>query len=200
MSFAHIVQEPGSPTIVALHGTGGDELGALRMARTLAPKRFGVIAVRGNEPEGDLNRFFLRKAEGVFDEPNLLERTDELADWAIKEVPGPRIALGFSNGANIAAATILRRPEAFDAAVLLAPMVPFTPDDLPDLTGKPVLMVCGERDPIVPLSNAMTLATMLQTAGADLTVHRHPGGHELDTVGARVAASWLAGLPAAQSA
>lgn len=192
MSYAHVIREKGSPTIVALHGTGGDEAGAVELARVIAPARFGVVAMRGNEPEGGLNRWFRRLGEGVFDVPNLLERTEELADWTIVNVDGPRVALGFSNGANIAAATLFRRPEVFDAAVLLAPMVPFEPESLPLLEGKPVFMLCGERDPMVPRSNAQALATMLETAGADLTLHWHPGGHGLDPVGARVAASWLA--------
>jgi phospholipase/carboxylesterase len=122
-------------------------------------------------------------------------RAEELADFVIARLPNERrVAVGFSNGANIAAATLLLRPEAFDAAVLLAPMVPFSPDSLPDLSGKPILMVCGERDPIVPMVNAQTLATMFEASGAALDLHWHAGGHGLSAAEMNVASAWIAKL------
>ena len=155
--------------------------------------RAGYLAPLGKEPENGLNRWFRRLEEGVFDEPNLIERTHELADFVTATLGETRkIALGFSNGANIAAASLLLRPEVFDAAALLAPMVPIIPDSLPNLEGRPVLMVCGERDPIVPRTNALALASMLETAGADLTVHWHSGAHHLSAIEWNVTAAWLA--------
>jgi predicted esterase len=188
----HFLHEPGDPTLVMLHGTGGNEREMLQFGKALFPKA-GYLSPRGKEPEHGMNRWFRRLAEGVFDVPNLVMRTDELADFVATTVPDSRrIAVGFSNGANIAAATLLLRPEAFHGAALLAPMVPLEPESLPDLAGKPVLMVCGEQDPMVPRANALALATMLETAGADLELHWHPGGHNLQQREQYVVAAWLA--------
>jgi phospholipase/carboxylesterase len=191
MSFIEL-HEPGDPTLVLLHGTGGDERDMLEFGRRLS-RRTGYLSLRGKEPEGPANRWFRRHAEGVFDEANLKMRAEELADYVIQRLPDTRrIAVGFSNGANIAAAVLLLRPEAFDAAVLLAPMVPFSPDSLPDLGGKPILMVCGEQDPMVPRMNAQSLAMMYETAGAALDLHWHPGGHGLTATEINVASAWIA--------
>lgn len=142
-----------------------------------------------------MNRWFRRLSEGVFDLPNLYERADELADYLDEKLPeGRRIAVGFSNGANIAAAILLRRPKTFSAALLLAPMVPFVPEALPDLTGVRVHMDCGERDPMVPKENAAQLAAMLSKAGARVSVRWHPGGHGLDHEGVEAAKEFLKDL------
>lgn len=191
MSFIAI-HEPGDPCLVLLHGTGGDEREMLQLGKALS-KRTGYLSLRGKEPEGAANRWFRRLAEGVFDEENLRFRTNELADYVIETLPETRrVAVGFSNGANIAASALLLRPEAFDGAILFAPMVPLQPEALPDLAGKPILMICGERDPLVPRMNAQTLATMFETAGADLTLHWHAGGHMPSGGEFNVAAAWLA--------
>jgi len=189
--FIHI-HEPGDPTLVMLHGTGGNEVDFLGFGKQLLPG-VGYLSARGKEPEFGQNRWFRRHGEGVFDIPNMQARADELAEFVVETVPSSRrIAVGFSNGANIAAAVLLREPAAFHAAALLAPMVPYEPESMPDLSGKPILMVCGENDPMVPRMNAQTLATMFETAGADLTVHWHQGGHGLDIGLIRVVQHWLA--------
>lgn len=191
MPFTYL-HEPGDPTLVLLHGTGGNERDMLEFGKALLPKA-GYLAPLGNEPENGMSRWFRRLREGVFDEPNLIFRTHELADFVEEAVPeGRRIAVGLSNGANVAAAALLLRPEAFHAAALLAPMVPLEPEALPDLAGRPVLMVCGEQDPLVPRTNALALAAMLETAGAQLEVHWHPGGHGLGQREQYVVAAWLA--------
>jgi phospholipase/carboxylesterase len=188
--FIHLY-EPGDPTLVLLHGTGGDENDMLALGRALRPDA-GHLALRGKEPEHGMNRWFRRLSEGVFDLPNLYERADELANYLEEKLPeGHRIAVGFSNGANIAAAILLRRPETFSAALLLAPMVPFVPEALPDLTGIRVHMDCGERDPMVPKENAAHLAGMLSKAGARVSVRWHPGGHGLDQEGIEAAKDFL---------
>jgi predicted esterase len=189
--FIHL-HEPGDPTLVLLHGTGGDEREMLEFGRQLS-KRTGYLSLRGTEPEGRVNRWFRRFAEGVFDEENLKTRAEELADFVVATLPANRrIAVGFSNGANIGAAVLLLRPDAFDGAVLLAPMVPLQPETLPDLAGKPILMVCGEHDPIVPRMNALALAPMFETAGAAVDLHWHPGGHGLSQTELNVASAWIA--------
>lgn len=191
MSFIQI-HEPGDPTLVMLHGTGGNEVEFLEFGRRLS-KRTGFLSLRGKEPERGMNRWFRRHAEGVFDVDNLKMRAMELGSYVVETLPDSRrIAVGFSNGANIAAATLFLQPVAFHAAVLLAPMVPFEPEQLPDFEGKPILMVCGENDPLVPRMNAMALASMFETAGADLTLHWHPGGHSFGQTEMNIASAWIA--------
>jgi phospholipase/carboxylesterase len=192
--FIHLY-EPGDPTLVMLHGTGGDERDMMAFGQQLRQPGMGILSPRGKEPEHGMNRWFRRKTEGVFDLPNLYERADELADYVEEMLPGrDRIAVGFSNGANVAAAILLRRPEAFKAAMLLAPMVPFEPEELPDLTGVRVHMDCGERDLMVPRDNAARLAGLLSKAGARVSVRWHPGGHTLDPEGLQKAKEFLVDL------
>jgi phospholipase/carboxylesterase len=191
MSFIEL-HEPGDPTLVMLHGTGGNEVEMLEFGRRFS-KRAGFLSLRGKEPERGVNRWFRRFAEGVFDEENLKARAEELAEHVVQRLPDTRrVAIGFSNGANIAAAVLLLRPEAFDGAILMAPMVPFSPESLPDLGGKPILMICGEQDPIVPRMNAQALATMYETSGAALDLHWHPGGHNISATELNLASAWIA--------
>lgn len=192
--FIHLY-EPGEPTLVMLHGTGGDEGDMMAFGRSLRLPGMGLLSPRGKEPEQGLNRWFRRRAEGVFDLPNLYERADELADFVLEKAPvGRRVAVGFSNGANIATAILLLRPETFQTALLLAPMVPFEPESLPNLTGVRVHLDCGELDPLVPKENAARLAAMLSSAGARVSVRWHPGGHTLDSEGIRQAQGVLSEL------
>lgn len=184
--FIHL-SEPGEPTLVMLHGTGGDERDMMAFGRELRAPGMGLLSPRGKEPERGMNRWFRRMGEGVFDLENLAMRADELADFVMEQIPGKRIAVGFSNGANVAAAILLRRPDVFQAALLLAPMVPFEPEELPNLMGVRVHMDCGERDPMVPKENASRLAATLSRAGARVSVRWHPGGHTLDPEGVRAA-------------
>jgi phospholipase/carboxylesterase len=183
--FNHLYQ-PGEPTLVLLHGTGGNEAEMFAIGSELYPGA-GLLAPRGKEPERGMNRWFRRLQEGVFDEPNLLMRADELANFVVEKLPvGKRIAVGFSNGANIAAAILLRRPEVFSAALLLAPMVPFVPEPRPDLKGVRIHMDCGENDP--------KLAALFSKAGAKVSLRWHSGGHGLDSDGLAEAKVFLQGL------
>ena len=141
-------------------------------------------------------RFFRRLAEGVFDEADLRRRADELADFiaearAAYGLAAP-IAVGFSNGANIAAALLLLRPEALAGAVLLRAMVPLARSAEADLAGKPVLILSGEADPIVPPDNAARLATQLADAGASVAHRKVPVGHGLSQADVTLAKEWLA--------
>ena len=185
---------PGSaPTIVLLHGTGGDENDLLPIGRIVAPGAT-LLGIRGKVLEHGSPRFFRRLSEGVFDLDDLRFRTNELADFLVKQ-PGPLIALGFSNGANIADAMLLLRPEVLSAAILLRAMVPLIPDAPPDLSGKRVFLASGIRDPIVPLENAERLAAMLKDYGADVTLKRVNAGHELTREEIEQAREWLYDRP-----
>ncbi len=183
-------------TLLLLHGTGGDEQDLLPLGRALLPGA-ALLSPRGQVLERGMPRFFRRLAEGVFDREDLARRTDELAtfvDAAAARYALDRrgiVAVGFSNGANIAASVLLRHPGTLRAAVLLSPMLPFVPPSLPDLAGTAVFVGAGTRDPIAPLAQAERLAALLADAGADVTLHREPSGHTLTDHELAAARAWL---------
>jgi phospholipase/carboxylesterase len=190
---------PGRAPLLLLHGTGGDENDLLPLGRTVAPGA-ALLSPRGRTLEAGMPRFFRRLAEGVFDEDDLVRRTHELADFVEQAraeygLPAP-IALGFSNGANIAAAILLLRPQALSGAVLLRAMSPFVRPPAAALDGKPVLIVSGSFDPIVPEENAARLAATLTEAGAAVEHRNLPTGHGLSQADLRLARDWFAQHPA----
>ena len=185
LSFIHRF-EPASdvtrPPLLLLHGTGGDENDLIDLGRIVAPGA-ALLSPRGKVLEGGMPRFFRRLAEGVFDEDDVRLRANELANFvsearAAYGLPAP-IALGFSNGANIAAATLLLRPEALAGAALLRAMVPLSQSPAAHLSGKPVLILSGSMDPMVPAANAGRLVSLLKAAGADVGHRTLPSGHGL---------------------
>jgi predicted esterase len=186
-----------SPVLLLLHGTGGNEEDLIPLGRTLLPGA-AILSLRGKVLENGMPRFFRRLAEGVFDLEDLKLRTDELArfieqarhHYALTE--NKFVAVGYSNGANIAASLILRHPHHLSAAVLFRAMVPFQPDTLPDLTALSIFLSAGQIDSIVPATNTIRLAEIFQAAGARVSVHWHPGGHELGTDDVEAARLWLA--------
>jgi predicted esterase len=194
LGFAHVYQ-PGEPTLLVLHGTGGDENDLVPLARIIDPQA-GVLSPRGKVLERGMPRFFRRLAEGVFDVEDLKFRTSELADFisaaARQYTFDPRrvLAAGFSNGANIAASTLLLRPGVLRAALLFSPMVPLEVKPLPDLTGVPVFIGAGRADPMVDPANTERLVAMLTAAGADVTVRWKAGGHELARDDVAAAREW----------
>jgi predicted esterase/catechol 2,3-dioxygenase-like lactoylglutathione lyase family enzyme len=187
----------GSTTLLLLHGTGGDEEDLLPLGRALLPGA-GLLSPRGKVLERGAPRFFRRLAEGIFDQEDLARRTEELADFVESAATTYQldqdgiVAAGFSNGANIAASVLLRRPGVLRGAVLLSPMVPFEPEALPDLTGTAVFIGAGRADPIAPAAQAERLAEMLRAAGADVTLHWEPGGHALAASEVEAARRWIA--------
>ncbi len=187
----------GGTTLLLLHGTGGDEEDLIPLGRALLPGA-GLLSPRGKVLERGAPRFFRRLAEGVFDQEDLARRTDELGDFVLAAVEAYHleqdgiVAVGFSNGANIAASLLLRRPGVLRAAVLLSPMVPFEPATSPDLSGTSVFIGAGRRDTITPGPQAERLAEMLRHAGADVTLHWEPGGHAVTEPEVEAARTWLA--------
>jgi phospholipase/carboxylesterase len=183
--------------LLLLHGTGGDENDLLPLGQAVAPGA-ALLSVRGKILEHGMPRFFRRLAEGVFDEDDVRLRANELADFVTEarkryDLAAP-IALGYSNGANIAAAMLLLRPEALAGGILLRAMVPFSQAPAANLAGKPVLIVSGQSDPIIPPSNAAALAAMLTRAGADVQQKVLPVGHQLSQADLVVAKAWLANV------
>lgn len=190
MNFEHVYEQGSSPiTVLALHGTGGNEHDLVPMAKMVAPNT-NVLSPRGKISEDGAARFFRRIAEGVFDIEDLKFRTHELADFvteASKEYgfeSSKVYALGFSNGANIASSLLFLRPEILAGGAILRGMVPLDIDkgeleQLPDLTGKKIFLANGTRDPMVTLENAKKLATMYKDAGATVTHELNPASHGL---------------------
>lgn len=191
--------DPGAPTLLLLHGTGGDERSLLPLARRVLPNA-NVLSPRGNVSEHGANRFFRRLAEGVFDLPDLHRRADELAAFlraALDHygVAGrPVHALGYSNGANIAGALLLKHPGLLASAVLLRPMVPFVPDAPVTLPGTPVLLTFGAHDPITPPDHATRYPELLTRSGSGVTSHVLPAGHELTTEDLSLAQTFVSSL------
>lgn len=200
LGFAHrfVAAAPGAgrTTLLLLHGTGGDEDNLIALGRELMPGA-ALLSPRGKVLEHGAPRFFRRIAEGVFDQEDLARRTEELAEFiaaatAVYELdPGGIVAVGFSNGANIAASVLLRHPGLLRGAVLLSPMVPFEPDPLPTLAGTDIFIGAGRSDPMVPVPLAERLVELLQQSGADVTVHWEPGGHGVTAAEVEAARGWL---------
>lgn len=183
-------------TLLLLHGTGGDEHNLLTIGRKLDPHAH-VLSPRGNVLEGHANRFFERLSEGVFNEEDVKKRSKELSEFveAAKEKHGLQntkvVAVGFSNGANIAAAVLLLHPHILDGAILLRAMLPLTPSAEPDLSNTPILLLSGTKDAMVDESQVQKLAELFQAGGAKLTHKWVDTGHNLLPEDIGVSAQWL---------
>ena len=198
LSFTHVYHPPaapGGPTLLLLHGTGGNEHDLVALAGDLLPGA-GVLSPRGKVLERGMPRFFRRLAEGVFDLEDLRQRTSELADFIAEareryKLDDSRfLAVGFSNGANMAASLLLLRPDTLHRAVLFRAMVPIVPDPLPR-TAAAVLISNGRVDPLVPVAETDRLAALLRAAGADVTVMWQQAGHQLVQGDIASARGWL---------
>jgi phospholipase/carboxylesterase len=198
LGFVHVfkpAQNPGATTLLLLHGTGGDENDMLPLGN-LAPGA-ALLSPRGKVLENGMPRFFRRLAEGVFDVDDLKLRAGELADFVVAAAahyrfdPSRVVAMGFSNGANIASGTMLLRPGVLKGAILFRGTVPFEPDAKAQLAGTRVLISNGEIDPMVSPDDTKRLARLLQQAGADVEVHWQPSGHQLMPADFAVAKTWL---------
>ena len=192
-------KEPGAPTLLLLHGTGGDENDLLPLGRML-DKRAALISPRGKVLENGMPRFFRRLSMGVFDEEDLVNRTHELASFVEEAAseygldPKRLFAVGFSNGANIAASLLLLHPELLAGAVLLRAMTPFELETLPDLSGTPVYLAAGRSDQMIPPESTKRLAALLREAEAEVTLDWQPGGHGIGHAEVEAARAWLAGV------
>jgi predicted esterase len=190
-------EEPSAPTLLLLHGTGGNEDDLLPLGRMIDDQA-ALLSPRGKVLEHGMPRFFRRLAEGVFDHEDLVNRTHELAGF-IKQAtdgydldPGRLYAVGFSNGANIAASLLLLHPGLLAGAVLLRAMTPFKLGTPPDLTGTPVYLAAGRSDQMVPPEDTERLAELLREAGAEITLDWQPGGHGIGRAELEAARSWFA--------
>jgi phospholipase/carboxylesterase len=183
-------------TLLLLHGTGGNERDLVPLGRELDPHA-ALLSPRGKVLENGMSRFFRRLAEGVFDLEDLKHRTNELADFVTAAAQhyefgtDQLVAIGYSNGANIAASMLLLRPEVLPTAILFRAMVPLFPDKLPNLSSVRVWIGAGDQDPIVPASETKRLAELLRRAGADVTIQFAKAGHGLTSGDVVAVRKWL---------
>ncbi|MDQ0872368.1 phospholipase/carboxylesterase [Paenibacillus sp. V4I3] len=185
-----------APVLVLFHGTGGTERDLLPLAQAISPTS-SVLSVRGNVLENGMPRFFRRLAEGIFDEEDLIFRTKELYDFldqAAVEHGFDRqnlVAIGYSNGANIAGSLLFHYPDALRGAILHHPMVPLRGIQLPDLSGIPVFIGAGQNDPICSPQETEELQKLLSEAGSTVAVHWEQAGHQLTRSEVEAAATWF---------
>lgn len=197
LSFIHRFEPGGAdemPPLLLLHGTGGNEADLLSLGKAVAPGS-ALLSPRGKVLEHGLPRFFRRFAEGVFDEDDVRRRADELADFVgeAREAYGlaAPIVVGLSNGGNIAAALLLLRPDVLAAAVLLRAMMPFADPPMMDLTDKPILLISGDTDVLIPIDNAERLAEELSRNGAVLRHEILHTGHRLTEADIALIRAWI---------
>lgn len=180
--FAETAGAPGGPLVFTFHGTGATERQLHDAAAGLVPGAH-VVSPRGDVDEAGALRFFRRRAEGVYDMEDLARRRDAMAAFLRAKRDeigaGHVIALGYSNGANIAAAVAMTAPDIFDELALLHPLIPWQPTPQPGLAGRRVLVTAGERDPICPPDETRRLIRWFTEQGARVSETWHPGGHEI---------------------
>jgi phospholipase/carboxylesterase len=197
LGFVHrLVPGDGArrPPLLLLHGTGGDEHDLIPLAERIG-KGHALLSLRGKVSEQGLTRFFRRSPEGEWDLDDLRARTAELAAFVTRAIAAYElekpIALGYSNGANIAWSLLLREPALLGGAILLRAMLPFDPRPLPDLAGVPVLLIAGTDDELIPVERAGLLAALLGEAGAAVTYEVLHAAHGLTASDIALAAEWL---------
>ena len=185
----------GAPLLL-LHGTGGNETDVLPLRDHLSPGA-ATLSVRGTVLENGMPRFFRRLREGVFDEDDLRHRADDLGDFVVTAsmaygIEEPLVAVGYSNGANIASALLLQRPGLLGAAVLLSAMVPFAAPPDADLSGTMVIVSNGSRDAMIPAEMTQRLVSQFRDRGADVIEQHHAGGHQIDAAALAAIAQFIA--------
>lgn len=198
LGFIHrFVPSSGSPTtLLLLHGTGGDENDLLPIGHQILPEA-ALLSPRGRVLENGVPRFFRRFAEGVFDLADLKMQTEALAQFIQQAAEryefdiGQLIAVGYSNGANIAASVLLTQPNLLRTAVLFRPMVPFVPDATPDLRNVSTLLAAGRKDSIASSEQVSTLTKIFESGGARVAIYWHNGGHELGQDDLTAAKNWV---------
>ncbi|MDQ1910817.1 alpha/beta hydrolase [Paenibacillus sp. GD4] len=195
----HIFQkgsDPEAPTLVLFHGTGGTEQDLLPVAQIVSPAS-SVLSIRGNVLENGMPRFFKRLSEGVFDEEDLLIRTNELHEFLGEAAAAygldrtQFVAIGYSNGANIAGSLLFHHQGAWKGAILHHPMVPRRGIEIPKLNGTPIFIGAGTNDPICTPQETEELEQLLRDAGGDITVSWESFGHRLTHSEVNTAAAWF---------
>ncbi len=185
-----------SRTLLLLHGTGGNEDSLLELVKFL-DENANLLSPRGNVLEGNMPRFFKRLSEGVFDLEDLRVRTEELAVFIAEAAQHYQfdasnvIAVGYSNGANIATSLLLRHPKVFCGAILLHGQLPFVPEEIPDLTSTNIFASAGQHDPLIRQAQFEEMVGLLRQANANVVTHVHGGGHEIARSEIEAAQAWF---------
>ncbi len=199
LGFIHrfVPSEGSLVTLLLLHGTGGDENNLLPLGRDLLPGA-ALLSPRGKVLENGMPRFFRRSAEGVFDRDDLEKQTHDLAKFVTEASKTYKfninkvVAVGYSNGANIASSTLLLHPHLLAGAVLFRPMgIPLELHTIPDFTGTRVLIESGMYDSIIPRKLPEDLSELLKKASANVTLHWQHSDHSLTNDDIDVAREWL---------
>jgi predicted esterase len=187
----------GTATLLLLHGTGGDEHQLIDLGHQLAPEA-ALLSPLGKVMEGGVAaRFFARRAMGDLDLDDLRVRAEELAAWVRAACttygrdPGRVIAIGYSNGSNIAVELLFRHPGLLRGAALLRPMLAYSPEEPLTLEGTDVLIAAGDSDPYSPPGQVIELAEVLAAGGAEVELVRQPTGHGLVQGDLDALAAWL---------
>lgn len=199
MTHQHVFHKgnnPELPTLLLLHGTGGNERDLLPLAEMISPDS-SVLSVRGNVLEDGMPRFFRRLQEGVFDEEDLVFRTNELYQFinqAAKQYqfdPTNLVAVGYSNGANIAGSLLFHFEKVFAGAILHHPMVPLRGLQLPSMKGIPIFIGAGRNDFICPPHETEELVELLNRVDAQTTLYWENFGHQLTATEVQAAVAWF---------
>ena len=185
-------------TLLLLHGTGGNESDLIPLAENFG-KEYNILSLRGNVSEHGMPRFFKRLGMGVFDEQDLDFRTDEMVAF-IKSIADNEgfditklIALGYSNGANIAGATLIKYPDFLAGAILYRPMQPFKEIKSAGTENNvPVFFSSGRLDPTVNPNDTQTYLNNLKELGFAVDFHDIPTGHNLTADDIKLTVQWLA--------
>jgi len=183
-------------TLLLLHGTGGSENDLIPIGRVFG-KKINLLSIKGQVEENGMIRFFKRHSEGVFDIDDLKFRTNEITDfiYSASEIYGFNtekiIALGYSNGANLAGSILLIHPELLAGAILIRPMIPFKPDFIVDLKNRPVLLSAGKNDFTVPAGQSKEWADLLANFNSKVTLHYENAGHNLTQQDISFAIEWF---------
>ncbi|QLF69717.1 alpha/beta hydrolase [Peteryoungia desertarenae] len=195
-AYHHLYQapEPGEPLVFAFHGTGGDEHQFPGLVKQILPLA-GFVSPRGDVSEHGANRFFRRTGEGIYDMADLAARRRAMAGFIRahkdRHPATPIYGIGYSNGANILASVLFEEPDLIDRAVLMHPLIPWTPEPQPGLASVSLLVTAGARDPICPPALTKALIDYLEAQGGDVQSVTHSGGHEIQKVEIEAIADFL---------
>ncbi|MDP5025524.1 MAG: alpha/beta hydrolase [Aquiluna sp.] len=183
LSRPHVFEKKGEKTLLLLHGTGADEHDLLRLGAALLPEA-SILSPRGMVNENGMNRFFERRTDGSFVQESVLQAVDELNDFLVAArseygIVDGLLAVGFSNGANAAAALQVIHPFQLSGAVMFGSTKPLEMVPEADLTGKRLWIANGVNDPYAPESVTEAWVAELRNMGATVSWLSHPGGHQI---------------------